>query len=75
MVHFFFEQGTLSGLVTAFIICLLLAATGYFLAFRHLGLGRLQSLIVLRVIAIVVVLLLLFRPVLSYHKICRKSRP
>ena len=68
MVHFFLEQGSLSSLVVVVIICLLLATVGYFLAFRNLKAGQWQLLLFLRVIAIVMIILLLFRPAISYHK-------
>jgi uncharacterized membrane protein len=47
---------------------ILLAGIFYWRAFRTLRRGQWQTLLALRVLAILVIIMLLFRPVFSYHK-------
>lgn len=62
------EQGTLTSLLSVLCAALLLSGLFYIRAYGMLRPLQWQSLLLLRAIAIVIVVVLLFRPVLSYHK-------
>ena len=49
-------------------VSILLVSIFYFHTFRTLRRGQWQTLLLLRIIAIVIIVLLLFRPVFSYHR-------
>jgi uncharacterized membrane protein len=66
---FVFEQGSsLSTVLAVTAVSILLAGVFYYRAFGMLRAMQWQLLLALRAVAIVIIILLLFRPVLSYHK-------
>lgn len=60
-----YSVATMLGVIVA---AILLAALFYYRAFGMLRPGQWQLLLGLRIVAIIIVVLLLFRPVFSYHK-------
>ncbi len=68
MVSFALEQGSsVATMLTVAAVAILLTATFYFRAFRALKARQWQVLFGLRVVAILLIVLLLFRPVMSYQ--------
>lgn len=75
MVELHLEQGySIATMLTVIAVAILLAAVFYYRAFGMLRRGQWQLLLALRIVAIVVVALLLFRPMITYHKDL-KQRP
>ena len=75
MFNFTLEQGSsLSTMLAVAVGAIALSAVGYYRAFGQLRASQWQPLLALRILAIVLILLLLFRPVLSYQKVLEKKR-
>ncbi len=69
MYHFTLQQGhSISTLVWVTALAVALVTLFYWRAFRTLKSYQWQTLLALRILAILTIVLLLFRPVLSYHK-------
>jgi uncharacterized membrane protein len=69
------EQGhRLGTMFLVLAVSILLVSIFYFHTFRTLRRGQWQILLLLRVIAIVIIVLLLFRPVFSYHQDLQTKR-
>jgi hypothetical protein len=69
------EQGhTLGTMLTVLAVSILLVSIFYFHAFRTLRRGQWQILLLLRIIAITIIVLLLFRPVFSWHEELQTKR-
>jgi uncharacterized membrane protein len=63
------EQGyTLTAMFAVTVVAILLTGLFYYRAFGMLRRGQWQLLLALRIVAIIIVVLLLFRPVFTYHK-------
>lgn len=69
MVTFTLEQGgTFTTMAIVAAVAILLTGVFYYRAFRNLRFGQWQLLLLLRSIAIIVIVILMFRPMFSYHK-------
>jgi uncharacterized membrane protein len=69
MVEFTLEQGSsFTTMLAVFGTAVLVTAALYYRAFRTLGVDQFYLLLGLRTIAILIVVVLLFRPVFTYHK-------
>ena len=69
------EQGhKLSTMLLVLAASILLVSIFYFHAFRTLRRGQWQALLLLRIVAIVIIVLLLFRPVFSWHQDLQTKR-
>ena len=69
MVELHLEQGySIATMLAVIAVAILLAAVFYYRTFGMLRRGQWQLLLALRIVAIVVVALLLFRPMITYHK-------
>ncbi len=69
MFELHLDQGSpVATMLAVIVVAVLLATLFYYRAFGMLRRGQWQLLLALRIVAILIVVLLLFRPMLTYHK-------